>query len=136
MNDYYRVLDVQQDASQGEIKKSFRRLALRYHPDRNIERPQQAEEKFKEINEAYQVLGDEDKRRHYDYLMALTQYKQKFSTKGVFNISFGQTLDEETMQQLLQCLINLSTGFVSGQRYMRGCRRRFGGRCRRWSDEL
>ena len=62
--DYYEVLGVDRNASEGEIKSSFRRLAFQCHPDRNKEL--EAEEKFKEINEAYQVLSDPKKRRSYD----------------------------------------------------------------------
>ncbi len=66
MKDYYRILGVPEDASEEEIKRAFRRLAFKYHPDKNPGREKEAEEKFKEINEAYGVLGDEAKRREYD----------------------------------------------------------------------
>jgi molecular chaperone DnaJ len=62
--DYYEVLGVSRDASNEEIKKAFRRLAFEYHPDRN--REDGAEAKFKEVNEAYEVLSDADKRASYD----------------------------------------------------------------------
>ncbi|VBB42668.1 Chaperone protein DnaJ (fragment) [uncultured Desulfatiglans sp.] len=65
--DYYRVLEVEPEASCQEIKKAYRRLALAYHPDRNRGDPA-CEERLKEINEAYQVLGDEAKRSGYDGL--------------------------------------------------------------------
>ncbi len=63
--DYYRVLGVPKNASQAEIKKAYRRLAQRYHPDAN-RGSKEAEERFKEISAAYDVLGDEAKRRRYD----------------------------------------------------------------------
>ncbi|MEW5865443.1 MAG: molecular chaperone DnaJ [Bacillota bacterium] len=63
--DYYEVLGVDRNASQEEIKKAFRKLARRYHPDMNKEDPS-AEAKFKEINEAYEVLSDPEKRSRYD----------------------------------------------------------------------
>lgn len=63
--DYYEVLGVSKDADASSIKKAFRKLALQYHPDRNPDNPE-AEEKFKEIAEAYDVLGDSDKRQRYD----------------------------------------------------------------------
>ena len=63
--DYYELLEVSRDASGDEIKKSFRRLAMKYHPDRNPGN-KEAEQKFKQINEAYEVLKDEQKRAAYD----------------------------------------------------------------------
>lgn len=62
--DYYEVLGVQKGASKEEIKNAYRKLALQYHPDRNKDKA--AEEKFKEISEAYAVLSDEEKRKRYD----------------------------------------------------------------------
>jgi DnaJ-class molecular chaperone len=65
--DYYKVLSVSEDASQKEIKKAFRTLARDYHPDRNPDDPG-AEEKFKKVQEAYDTLGDEAKRKQYDQM--------------------------------------------------------------------
>ncbi len=66
MKDYYKILGVPESASQGDIRQAFRKLAFKYHPDTNPGNEKQAEEKFKEINEAYGVLGDKEKRHHYD----------------------------------------------------------------------
>lgn len=63
--DYYTTLGVQKWTSDAEIKKAYKKLAMQYHPDRN-KGDKKAEEKFKEINEAYQVLGDATKRKNYD----------------------------------------------------------------------
>lgn len=63
--DYYEVLGVPKDASDADIKKSYRKLALKYHPDRNPDDPA-AEEKFKELGEAYEIISDPDKRAAYD----------------------------------------------------------------------
>ncbi|MEE8204428.1 MAG: DnaJ domain-containing protein [Dehalococcoidales bacterium] len=66
MKDYYQILGVAHDASQKELKSAFRKLAFAHHPDTNPGREKQAEDRFKEINEAYAVLGDRTKRQHYD----------------------------------------------------------------------
>src|SRR4029079_9559937 len=65
--DYYTTLGVTRDASDADIKKAFRKLARQYHPDVAKDK-RAAEEKFKEINEAYEVLGDPQKRKKYDQL--------------------------------------------------------------------
>ncbi len=62
--DYYEILGINKSADSSEIKRAFRKLAMKYHPDRNKEAD--AEDKFKEINEAYEVLSDETKRKQYD----------------------------------------------------------------------
>lgn len=68
--DYYEVLGVDKDATPEQIKKSYYKLSLKYHPDKNVDKPEnerkEAEEKFKEITEAYSVLSDPEKRKRYD----------------------------------------------------------------------
>jgi molecular chaperone DnaJ len=64
--DYYELLGIARDAAPSEIKRAFKKLALKYHPDRNPGSRKEAEERFKEIAEAYEVLGDAEKRRRYD----------------------------------------------------------------------
>ena len=63
--DYYEILEISRGASGNEIKKAYRRLALKFHPDRN-QGDKESEEKFKKINEAYQILSDAQKREIYD----------------------------------------------------------------------
>ncbi|MGL4950931.1 MAG: DnaJ domain-containing protein, partial [Mycoplasma sp.] len=75
--DYYKVLGVSKNATTDEIKKSFRKLAMTYHPDKN--KAADAEAKFKEINEAYEVLGDPAKRKTYD----------RFGHQGLNNNGFN-----------------------------------------------
>ena len=68
--DYYEVLGVDKSASDSEIKKAFRRVAMKYHPDRNPDN-EDAGEKFKRAQEAYEILGDEEKKSAYDHLVML-----------------------------------------------------------------
>lgn len=63
---YYDILGVKKDATQEEIKSAYRKLALQYHPDKNLSNKAEAEKKFQEINAAYDILGDPEKRKHYD----------------------------------------------------------------------
>ncbi|MEJ2560915.1 MAG: DnaJ domain-containing protein, partial [Anaerolineae bacterium] len=74
--DYYKILGVDKNATEKEIKSAFRKLARQYHPDVNPDDPQ-AEARFKEINEAYEVLGDPEKRAKYDQLGADWQRWQR-----------------------------------------------------------
>ena len=85
--DYYKVLGVDRKASQEEIQKQFRKLARKYHPDINKEKG--AEAKFKEINEANEVLGDPEKRKRYDALGANWKAGQDFRPPPGFEEMFG-----------------------------------------------
>ncbi len=67
VKDYYKVMELTNEATADEVKKAYRRLAMKYHPDRNQNNPD-CEERLKEVNEAYQILGDGEKRRLYDFL--------------------------------------------------------------------
>ena len=66
IKDYYEVLVINRTSTEDEIKKAYRKLARRYHPDLNRDDPNTAEAKMKEIYEAYDVLKDKEKRTHYD----------------------------------------------------------------------
>jgi curved DNA-binding protein len=82
--DYYKSLGVERKASDEEIKRAYRKLAMKFHPDRNPNDPK-AEEKFKEINEAYQVLSDAEKRARYDQLgSSYDQWQQRGGAPGGF----------------------------------------------------
>ena len=80
--DYYDVLGVNKNASDEEIKKAYRKLAMKYHPDRNPNK-KEAEERFKEINEAYAVLSDKEKRKQYDTFGA-EGFRQRFTQEDIF----------------------------------------------------
>ena len=67
--DYYKILGVSKNASKEDIKKAYRSLARKYHPDLNPD-DKMAEEKFKELQEAHEVLSDEEKRKTYDLLFS------------------------------------------------------------------
>jgi len=88
--DYYEILGVKKDASEAEIKSAYRKLARKYHPDVNKEKG--AEEKFKDINEAYEVLGDKEKRQRYDMLGSGFQNGADFdpSAGGFSGFDFSQ----------------------------------------------
>jgi molecular chaperone DnaJ len=79
--DYYEVLGVQKEASKDQIKDSYRKLAMQYHPDRN--KTPEAEEKFKEISEAYAVLSDDQKRQQYDRL-GHQGFDQQYTQEDIF----------------------------------------------------
>ena len=123
--DYYSTLGLKPSVSSEEIKKTYRRLAMQYHPDRNGDSIE-SEERLKEINEAYQVLGDEEKRRHYDL-----QCQQPFrDTTFRDDVSYEKNMADD--------LITVVSRFFQGSfdRKRTGCFRGRGlgrrGGCRRW----
>ncbi|MBN2180190.1 MAG: J domain-containing protein [Deltaproteobacteria bacterium] len=98
--DYYQVLGIEKDAEAGEIKDSYRKLALKYHPDRNNGDPASAE-KMKSINEAYAVLSNPQKRQDYDLMRdrygssAYGQFRQTYSDQDIFRGSDINRIFEE-----------------------------------------
>lgn len=93
MKDYYKILGIERDATKETIDAAYRKLALQWHPDRNPDNPKEATEKFKEVAEAYEVLGNPDKRRNYDN--PSTRSFSNFGQGGfrspvdIFNAFFG-----------------------------------------------
>lgn len=106
--DYYKILGVDKKASQDEIKKAFRKLSIKWHPDRN-QGNKDAETKFKEIAEAYEVLGDEAKRKEYDSPKSTFDFKTSGPNFGGMNMDdilrhfgmggFGMNMDMNTQRQ-------------------------------------
>jgi len=134
LKDYYRTLGVDRSASAEDIKRAFRRLALQYHPDRNPENIKEMEAKFKEINEAHEVLSDEERRWQYDQLASLSGYPSRTTVED----PFSEGTESDSILEMLRRLAGL--GFVvrgAGWGKPWGCGRRQGGRCRRqWRQDI
>jgi curved DNA-binding protein len=91
--DYYHMLGLNRDASEDEIKRAYRKLALKYHPDHHPDDPE-SEEIFKEIGEAYAVLSDPEKREEYDY-SGHVRFKRRHPSEDIFrNFDFEQLFKE------------------------------------------
>lgn len=99
--DYYEVLGVPRNASQEQIKKAYRKLAMQYHPDRNPGKEPWANEKFKEINEAFGVIGDPQKRQQYD----------QFGTAGNVGDIFGSPFTRTTFEDVMKDFGGSGLGF-------------------------
>jgi curved DNA-binding protein len=104
--DYYKILGVPRNASEEDIKKAYRKLAMQYHPDRNPGKEQWANEKFKEINEAYAVLGNPEKRAQYDQYGAVGDIGDIFSSRST------QSTFEDLMRDFGSA--GLGLGFLDG----------------------
>lgn len=93
MQNYYETLGVAKGSSEADIKKAYRKLAMTYHPDRNPDN-KEAEEKFKQINEAYAVLSDPQKKKQYD-TFGDARFHQQYSTEDIFRgTDFSSIFDE------------------------------------------
>jgi len=123
MKDYYEIMGLTPEATGEEIKKTYRKLAMQYHPDRNLGDPE-CEERLKEMNEAYQVLGDEQKRRHYDFL-----FRRHLNERQ----SYEEEIDSDFVRGLWAVF-----GCAPASQRMGGCRRRGFAKkgCRRWMWDL
>jgi len=121
--DYYSTLGLSPDSSAEEIKKVYRKLAMQYHPDRNGGNPE-SEERLKEINGAYQILGNEEKRRRYDLL-----YRQPFE---------NYVFREESLDDDFVSVLRMFSQMGFNTKRTGGCRRRGFGRggCGRWKRSI
>ncbi len=99
--DYYQILGLDKNASADQIKKAYRKLAMQYHPDRNQGKEEWANEKFKEINEAFSILGEPEKRRQYD----------QFGTVGDVGDIFGSQATRATFEDLMKDFGGAGLGF-------------------------
>ncbi len=123
MKDYYQILGVTDSVSQEEIKSAFRKLAFKYHPDTNPGNEKPAEEKFKEINEAYGVLGDKDKRQQYNFVRRSqfvgagfdSRYKGfQYSQQDIFRSTFSnQAMFDELNRMFTQAGLRFDQDFLN-----------------------
>jgi len=102
--DYYEILGVPRDVSDEDLKKAYRKLVLQYHPDRNPD-DKTAEEKIREINAAYEVVGDPEKRRAYDRLRFGDEIRDETPDPGVILEQMEQKLFDEGRKELFALLI-------------------------------
>ncbi|MGD8980923.1 MAG: DnaJ domain-containing protein, partial [Desulfobacterales bacterium] len=107
--DYYKILGVNKTASDSEIKKAYRKLAMKYHPD-HTKGDKSDEEKFKKISEAYAVLSDKEKRKQYD-TFGSAGFQQRYSQEDIFKGS--------DFESILSELFGGSGRFGGGGRGMR-----------------
>jgi DnaJ-class molecular chaperone len=120
--DYYSILGISEKASREEIRRAFRKLAMKYHPDKNLGNEQWAGKKFKEINEAYAVLGDEARRQEYDRMRKVgfvgygAQYAggSYYSQERVFADAFNNPyLVQELARMFQEAGLRFDEGFVN-----------------------
>lgn len=122
MKDYYQILGVPENTSQEDIKRAYRKLAFKYHPDKNPGNEKEAEEKFKKINEAYCVLGDKAKRQQYNSARRGQfaggygrgyqgfRYSQQDIFRGMFS---GQASFDELQRMFAQAGLRFDQDFIN-----------------------
>lgn len=127
--DYYQVLGISRNATEQQIKKAYRKLAMKYHPDRNPGNEKWANEKFKEVNEAFSVLGDPEKRKQYD------QFGTVGSAGDMFRSGYTRTTFEDLMKDFggaglrFDFLDDIFSDFLGGTGFsFKSFGRGFGGR--------
>ena len=114
MKDYYRILGVPENAGQAKIKQAFRKLAFQHHPDTNPGREGEAAERFKEINEAYAVLGDESRRRQYDLARKGQFAGAGYSQQDIFRQTFSnRAMYEELSRMFAQAGLRFDADFLN-----------------------
>ncbi|MBH0198366.1 MAG: DnaJ domain-containing protein [Nitrospira sp.] len=117
--DYYQLLGVSREASDEEIKKAYRKLVFQHHPDRNPGSAQ-AEEKIREINTAYEVIGDAEKRRSYDRLSWGDEPRAEALDPGVVLERMEQKLFDEGRKELFALLMQNVSRIKAELRVLRG----------------
>ncbi len=121
MKDYYKILGIPENASQEQVKKAFRKLAFKYHPDKNPGQEKQAEDNFKAINEAYGVLGDTSRRAQYDLArkgqFADAGYPSRgfqYSQQDIFREAFSsQAMFDELSRMFAQSGLRFDRDFLN-----------------------
>ena len=136
MKNHYQVLGIDKGAGQEEIKRAFRKMPSLYHPDHNPQAPKEAEEKFKQINHAYEVLSDEARRRQYDRLIRIQQRRpqpREVTMEEFLNWGFsGSDILEERLREFAAPTVILDE--IPRSKPW-GCGRGLGHRCRRFHSD-
>jgi len=126
MKDFYAILGVDKSSNKEQIKSSYKKLALKYHPDKNMENKDEAEKKFKEISEAYEILSDDEKRRNYDNGQNIVInnhnpfdiFETMFNKKDVFHVNINNLHNLHNMGSNFTS-VNTSTQIIGNKKITR-----------------